>query len=327
YRMVSATLVPGDEDELQTTLNRGAAYAGALHLHDEIVFFDRYTLSPGARVELIRTDFSNDLDGSRTSNFNAVFVPGIGAHVEATEWLGVLAGVHSGFSPVAPGQAAEVQPERSVNYEGGARLGGPPLRGFTAEAIGFFNDYSNLTGECTFAQGCDDTNIGEQFNAGKVKVAGAEVAAGFERKFKRGGWLDTDANYTFTWSRFERSFVSASPQFGVVEAGDALPYLPVHVASLKFAGGMKRWGLWGTLAYNGQMRDSPSQGAIPDAERIDRFLTFDLGGRVWVNDRASIYLNMMNVTGAEYMVSRRPLGARSGRPRFTSVGFKYHFGT
>lgn len=327
YRMVSSTLVPEQGDEDQTTLNRGAAYAGALHLHDEVVFVDRFTLSPGARVELIRTDFKNDLDESQSSTFNAIFVPGIGAHVQATEWLGVLAGVHSGFSPVAPGQADDVQPERSVNYEGGVRLGGETLAGFTAEAIGFFNDYSNLTGECTFAQGCDDSNIGEQFNAGRVKVAGAEIAAGFKRRFKRNGWIDTDANYTFTWSRFERSFVSASPQFGIVEAGDALPYLPVNVASLKLAGGMKKWGLWGTLAYNGQMRDSPGQGGIPAPERIDRFLTFDLGGRVWVNERASIYMNMMNVTGAEYMVSRRPFGARPGRPRFASIGFKYDFGS
>ncbi len=327
YLMVSSTLVPEGTDEEQTTLNRGAAYAGALHLHDEIVIVDRFTVSPGARVELIRTDFTDDLNGSKSSAFNAVFVPGVGAHVQATDWLGVLAGVHSGFSPVAPGQADDVRPERSINYEGGFRLGGEPLAGFTAEAVGFFNDYSNLTGECTFAQGCDDSNIGDQFNAGKVKVAGAEVAAGFERRFKRNGWIDTDANYTFTWSRFERSFASASPQFGIVEAGDALPYLPVHVASLKLAGGMKKWGLWGTLAYNGQMRDTPSQGAIPEAQRVDRFVTLDLGGRVWVNERASIYMNMMNVTGAEYMVSRRPFGARPGRPRFASIGFKYDFGS
>lgn len=326
YLMIASTLVPEGSDTVQTALNRGAAVAGALHLHDEIVIVDRVTLSPGARVELIRTTFDNNLADSRATNFNAVFIPGGGVHVRATDWLGVLAGVHSGFSPVAPGQSDDVSPERSVNYEGGLRFGGAPLKGFTGEAIGFFNDYSNLTGECTFAQGCDDTNIGDQFNAGKVKVAGAELAAGLERRFDRGGWLDTDANYTFTWSQFERSFVSASPQFGIVEAGDALPYLPEHVASLKFAGGMKRWGLWGTLAFNGAMRDVPGQGPIPDAERIDPFLTLDLGGRVWFNERASIYLNIMNVTGARYMVSRRPVGARPGRPRFGSLGFKYEFG-
>jgi Fe(3+) dicitrate transport protein len=326
FMMTSGVLVPDGGPSETTTLNRGTAYAGAIHLHDEVVILERLTVSPGARVELIKTEFDNDLDSSTSESFNAVFIPGIGAHVQATDWLGVLGGVHSGFSPVAPGQPDEVKPERSINYEGGLRLGGAPLGGFTGEAIGFFNDYSNLTGECTFAQGCNDANIGNQFNAGEVRVAGAELAAGFAKGFGRGAWLDSDASYTYTWSQFQGGFTSSSPQFGNVEAGDALPYLPVHVASLKLSGGMKRWGLWSTLAFNGQMRDLPGVGAIADDELVPRFLTLDLGGRVWVSPRASVYLNVMNVTGAEYMISRRPFGARPGRPRFGAIGFKYDFG-
>ena len=89
---------------------------------------------------------------------------------------------------------------------------------------------------------------------------------------------------------------------------------------------MQRFALWSTLAYNGEMRDTPGRGEVPVESSVPHFLTLDLGARAWVTDAASIYLNVMNVTGAEYMVSRRPFGARPGRPRFAVLGFKYDFG-
>ncbi len=327
HTMVRGTLVPEGSEVVDTTRNRGLALAGSFYVMDEIRIIDSITVTPGARLELIGTRFRNELADTSSRNFTPVFVPGIGAHVQLIDELGVFAGVHSGFSPVAPGQPDEVEAERSINYELGLRS---EWRGLRAEAAGFYNDYSNLTGECTFAQGCDDTNIGTQYNAGKVQVAGSELSGSYTHRISgRGrrpsGWITGGGNYTFTWSRFLTSFSSSSPQFGDVEAGDALPYLPMHTASAWLAGGTERFSLDASFRFTGEMRDLPGQGEIPDELRIPAYFTLDAGGRVWITRRASIYTTLSNITGNQYAVSRRPFGLRPGRPFFAMLGFKYEF--
>ena len=42
--------------------------------------------------------------------------------------------------------------------------------------------------------------------------------------------LSVQASYTLTLSSFLSAFQSANPQFGAVEVGDQLPYVPVHQA-------------------------------------------------------------------------------------------------
>lgn len=322
YSMVSSTLVPEGGDAVTTTLNRGVASTGAFHLYDEIRIVDRLTVSPGARVELIDTQFRNELAGDQSRAFRAVFIPGVGAHVQIVDWLGAFAGVHSGFSPVAPGQAAEVRPERSVNYEGGLRVG---WEGLSAEATGYYTDYSNLTGECTFSQGCADQDVGLQFNAGRVQVAGSEVSLGYDRSFRRGAFVSVHGNYTLTWNRFDGDFTSPNPQFGEVEAGDRIPYIPLHAASGQIAGGIRRFSLNFSVRYTGEMRDVPGQGAIPDEERIPGYVVLDAGGRVFITKRTSVYLNVQNLTNNAYIVSKRPFGARPGRPIFGMLGLKFEF--
>lgn len=322
----SPTLVTGTRQFV--TRNRGEALVGSFHVADEVRIVDRFTVSPGARVEVIRTQFEDTLpeitggEAETTSSVDTVFLPGVGVYVQATPWLGVLGGVHSGFSPKAPGRGDSVQAERSINYEAGLRAS---HKGFRAEGIAFANDYSNLVSNCTFSQGCDAAEVGAQFSGGEVLTAGAESLAGYRVDLDGPGWIDTTATYTFTWTRFGTTFTSPSPFLGDVERGDEVPYVPKHVASLQFAGGMRRWGTHAQLQFNGQMRDVPGQGAIPAAERIDRFVTLDLGGNVFLTKRAQIYLNLGNATRASYAVSRRPFGIRPGR-RFSLIGgFKYNW--
>lgn len=331
YAMLSGSpsLVAGTQQLV--VQNRGEALVGSFHVADEVRIVDRFTVSPGARVEVIRTSFEDTtpdptgapIDPETVSSVDTVFLPGVGVHVQATPWLGVLGGVHSGFSPKAPGRGASVQAERSINYEAGLRA---THKGFRAEGIAFANDYSNLVSNCTFSQGCDSTEVGAQFSGGEVLIAGAESLAGYRTDLGGAGWLDTTATYTYTWTRFSNTFSSSSPFLGEVERGDKVPYVPEHVASVQFAGGMRRWGTHAQLHFNGQMRDVPGQGAIPAQERIDRFVTLDLGGNVFLTPRAQIYLNLGNATRASYAVSRRPFGLRPGRRFSVIAGFKHNFG-
>ena len=68
------------------------------------------------------------------------FLPGFGMNANLTGWADLFAGVHRGFSPVAPGQSPDVSAETSWNYELSA-----PMQAFNL-SYGFINDYTNLTG-------------------------------------------------------------------------------------------------------------------------------------------------------------------------------------
>ncbi len=325
HLMRSGRLVPEGTTTQTTTRNVGTALAGAFYVVDRLTVA-WFTLTPGARVEVIGTWFDDALADQRSSTTNAVFIPGVGAHAQATRWLSVLAGVHSGFSPVSPGQPADIKPERSVNYEGGARIDHRTRKTRTAfEAIAFLNDYSNMTSECTFSSGCEDTQINRQFNAGRVFVSGVELAARERVLAGRGFWFESSASYTFTDSSFRTTFTSGDPLLRDVERGDRLPYVPRHLAALHLGTGGAIWGVHVTGSYVGEMRDVAGQGRIPTHERIHRRFVADVGGRVSVTKHASLYFNINNVANTAYMVSRRPFGARPGMPLQLMVGFKYEF--
>jgi Fe(3+) dicitrate transport protein len=326
YLVVSGTLVPEGTDTVITTRNRGAAVAGAFHLLDT-VRIKWFSIMPGARLEVIGTQFEDRLSGDDAAAVNTVFLPGLGMHAQATSWLGVLAGVHAGFSPVSPGQPQDVQPERSINYEAGLRADHRTKRTRTrAEAIGFLNDYSNLTSVCTLSSGCEDDMLDRQFNAGQVWVFGAEFLVSERLELPRQHFIEANVSYTYTGSNFRNSFTSASPQLSDVTRGDELPYVPEHLGSLGLGVGGRLWGLFPSATYVGQMRDVAGRGAIPVEERIPRHYVVDLAGQVMPTKRTVLYLNFHNLTNNRYMVSRRPFGARPGMPFQLMAGFKYSFG-
>ena len=325
YQMVSGTLVPEGTDRVRTTNNRGTTVAGAFHLIDT-VRIKWFSMMPGLRVELIGNEFNNRLTATETSSFNYAVLPGGGVHAQATEWLGVLAGVHAGFSPVAPGQSEEVRPERSIQVEVGARADHKTKRTHTrAEAIGFFNNYSNLTTTCTFSAGCDDVMVGQQFNGRRVLIYGVELLAAERVELPMNHFVEASATYTYTGSNFRSSFESDNPRLGMVEVGDALPYVPVHLLAGGVGVGGRLWGVFGSVNYLSDMRDVAGQGPIPAAERIPQQYAVDLATQVHPTKRTTIYLNIQNLTNNRYLVSRRPFGARPGMPFQLMAGFKYHF--
>ncbi len=185
------------------------------------------SVSPGARVEHVRTTSDDRLADEELSDTQTAVLPGLGLHYAVADDWGVLAGVHRGFSPVSPGQARRTRPEYSVAYEAGVRYGGETQIA-SGEVVGFFNDYANLTSECSFSTGCDDASVGDQYNAGAVDVYGVEALGRVDVPLPRGWSLPISATYTLTASRFGSAFSSADPQLGDVERGDALPYVPLH---------------------------------------------------------------------------------------------------
>ena len=318
HAMADGRVVPvGSVDDV-TTHNIGRTLAFAAYLLDEIQFW-RLVAAPGVRVELIDGELEDLESGETTPNFQTAVMPGIGLYGAITKEFGLLAGVHRGFSPVSPGQPEEVKPETSLNIEAGARLTRPSSHSIV-EVVGFFNDYQNLLGECSFSAGCEENAVDDQFNAGAVWVYGAEVVAGHE--FDAGSDLlfPIHGSYTLTVSEFRSRFASANPQFGDVEVGDELPYVPLHQASLRL--GVQ----WKTLAWNvsatfvSAMREEAGQG---DAVRTDEQYILDtlVSWNFW--DGFTLYGKVDNVLNQTPIVSRRPFGARPSRPLMVQGGVRW----
>jgi Fe(3+) dicitrate transport protein len=320
HRVETLAMIGGALAETDAAVERTAwastATALALHLHEDFGI-GSLRLLPGVRMEIIRT--SDDAEAEVAPKTRVAVLPGFGVHVQPTSWLSVLGGVHRGFSPVAPGQKEDVEPETSWNYEAGARIS---HRGLQIEGIGFFNDISNLSGTCTQAAGCSTALLDTQFNAGRVHVWGVEATVGYAVRLPEQLRLDLGLTYTYTGSQFRSGFVSANSQWGTVQIGDALPYVPEHRGSgsavLDFVVG----SFGANLTARSAMRDLPGQGTIDELERIPESLLLDLAVTVRITRHVAVYSVVSNVTNSRVMVSRRPFGARPGRPFHVVVGVK-----
>ncbi|WPB80456.1 TonB-dependent receptor [Archangium violaceum] len=318
FRMVGGALVPEGEPTATTANNKDSTYALALHATDAISW-GPLVVTPGVRLELIRSKSRDRLLGESQSGALEALMPGVGVYGALTQALGLFGGVYRGFSPPAPGQPEAVLPEQSVNYEAGARW---TRRGERLEVVGFFNDYSNLTDICTFSNGCLNDNLDRQFDAGEAHIYGLEVFAEKTFRTQVGVSFPVSVAYTFTQTRLLEDFRSADPQFGLVRAGDELPYVPWHQLFATAGVEGARWGAYVNASFVDVMREVAGQGVIPEGEKTDALLTFDVNANWNVTRWGQVYLSARNVLDQQGIVSRRPFGARPNAPRTVILGFK-----
>lgn len=301
--------------------NEASTNALALWLRDEIGY-GKWTLVPGLRIETIFSNFSNQLSGAERDNDYAVVLPGLGVSYQLAPQLSVLAGVHRGFSPATPSLDPDTEPEESINYEAGGRWNGFLGR---VELIAFYNDYSNLTATCTISSGCSPQDLDTQINAGKVETYGVE--AGWNETFKLTSWLSLPValTYTYTHAEFREAFSSTDPQFGNVEPGFELPYIPEHRgnASIGLAG--TRWGTDLSLTRVSRMRDQAGAGDFAASAGSDAYTALDLAARYQLLPALTLHGRVDNLLDEEYVVSRRPYGARPGKPLSFQLGVSYNY--
>ncbi len=331
HLMQSGKLVQRDHLIDDALRNRAHTVALALHALDQVTL-GNWMVTPGIRSEFIWNEFQDRIGGTEVASFRAALLPGIGSLYRLPFGMSLLGGVFRGFSPVSPGQPNEVDPELSWNYEAGARY---QRETFRAELIGFFNDYNNLTGECTFALGCDNALVNTQFNAGEVDVYGLEASAQLVEPLRFGWSVRGQGAYTFTLSEFKTDFttnvgsetnVSADTAFGQVEAGDELPYVPRHQGSVILGVFNEQFRLDLTASYVGEMRDLAGKGPIPDVERIENYVLVDAIAGYKPYPFNELYLQINNAFANDYLASRRPFGARPGSPFMLLVGYTHDFG-
>jgi Fe(3+) dicitrate transport protein len=247
-------------------------------------------------------------------------LPGGGAYLGLPAGFGLLAGAHQGFSPIPPGQSANVTPEKSLNFEWGARYS--PKRLVRMEVLGFYNAYSNLSNVCTFSTGCTSDAVDQQFDAGKATVAGLEAYVDVELELPHELTLPGRAAYTFTHARFASSFDSADPIFGNVTEGDEVPYVPPHQLSAsiglehEYAGG----NVSGTFVA--ATRETAGTGEPTDFEATDAHFLLDASVYGQPFDFLKLYVVGRNLIDMAYVAAHRPYGARPGAPLTIQVGTK-----
>ena len=275
------------------------------------------TVSPGVRFEQITGEVENFLTDALTSNDQNEVMPGISALYEATDSINVFAGVYKGFSPAGPGAEGR-EPEKSTNYELGFRFNNEDLG---LESVAFYSDYSNLLGRCRVSDyGC---TVGEEFSGGAVEIMGAELSANLLTPVGELGSLATSFTYTYTESSFEESFLSTFSQFGIVKAGDELPYLPEHIAALGLT--LTAGPIEGNIdfKYQSEMREEPGQDSISDGLFAESITTVDLGLRYQFSDALTAQLLVRNAADERAIVAHRPFGARPNLPRTVVFRMSY----
>ena len=334
FRMVNQRMVLTTNGVPGSQANRiSDAKAWALFVQDRIEW-GRWSLTPGLRyenIDLLRTDFSRS-DPSRDTpekirkNSVAVLIPGVGLSFAVNPTLALFGGVHKGFSPPGPGSTEETAAEESFNYELGFRVQSRPLR---LQLVGFVNEYDNLLGADTLALG--GTGEGDLFNGGAVEVIGLE-ASGYSdlgQAFNSRFGIPVRFAYTFTGGEFRNSFKSKFTPWGDVTSGDKLPYLPRHQFYASFGLEKARWRLGLGTNYISEMRTTAGRGPIPVSQATDAHLAFDLSGEYDLTAEGkgpTLFLAVRNLTDQQYIVARRPAGARPGLPRTVMAGVKFRLG-
>ncbi len=306
------------------------ARALAFFVEDKIEW-GRWTVTPGFRYEHInlrRIDFSRTDPGRITPtrirrNRVDVIVPGVGLTFDFSPEFALFGGVNKGFGPPGPGSSEETEAEESINYEGGFRYS---KRSLSVEALGFFNDYSNLLGRDTLSSGGGDT--GMAFNGGAARVVGLEAAASYElsRIFGFDFLLPSRVSYTFTNAEFDSSFRSDYGPWGAVRPGDELPYLPSHNLHADITLEKARWTIDLGSTYVSSMRIKAGQGPTSGSETTQAHLLFDVAGEYRLREDTKLFVAVQNLTDKAYVAARRPAGARPGLPRTVTAGLRFDIG-
>ena len=310
-----------DGDGVRTTLlQRERSDAVALFIKDEITY-GRLRVTPGVRFESVDYESVNQSTGARLESSDQIWLPGLGVHYQLSDSLGVLAGVHRGFVPSGPGKDDSIEPETSISYEAGLRFGTVDTE---AEVIGFFNDYSNLLGVCTFSSGCLEAS-GDAFNGGKVDIYGIEAMLRHEWRPARGWRVPVGLTYTFTQSEFKSDFDSNFSLWGNVRSGDEVPYMPNHKVSARIGLGIGPWDMFLRAAYVGEQQEQAGSGGALADSTVDAHTVLDISGQYRFLPGHQVYGRIDNLLDEEYMLSRRPLGARPGIDRTMVVGYKLQF--
>ncbi|WP_448213252.1 TonB-dependent receptor family protein [Colwellia sp. MEBiC06753] len=303
-----------------------SAKALAIFVHDEYTVGD-FVINAGLRFEdmsIERNDWGKSDPGrngisSHKKNDTDVWLPSLALTYKLNQDLVLLGGIQKGFAPPAPGNDS-AESEESINYEFGLRFN---QNNMSAEAIAFYSDYSNMHGNCTASQGCEDDNIGNQYNAGEVDVKGLEVKAGYLADLGNLA-MPVNLTYTYTDTEFKNDFSSDLETWGDVLVGDELPYVPENQLQLTVGLEANNWRADVLARYMGKMRTKAGQGSYSQDD-IESRTVIDFAAHYAFAQRQQVTFNIDNLLDEEYVTTKTHGSIMVGKPRTMTVGYKYEF--
>ncbi|BDM63285.1 TonB-dependent receptor [Shewanella sp. NFH-SH190041] len=302
--------------------NTEKATAVSLYLQDTLTLGD-IDITAGVRGELIDSRYQNRAAGEADDwlkKTTRIWLPSLSLFYSVGDDAGLFFGVHEGFLPTSPKQAPDISPESSVNYELGGRYNDGEL---SLELVGFFNDISNLKEGCQFSS-CGSDNDTE-FNGGKVDVLGVELTAAYSWTLGNGWEWPISLAYTYTRSEFKTSFDSGFDMWGQISAGDQLPYLPDHQGSVLTGIVADSWDVNLVVRYIGEMLEASGDGVTLSGQHTPALTVLDMSASYDLAGYGLLYLKADNLFDTQKIVSRRPFGARPGKPRMFQLGYQYRF--
>ncbi len=326
YDMQAGQMILNGTPSEIITNNDDTATAIAAFANANVVV-DKFHFTFGLRLEHIEGEAIDYLkldenDHAKVSkNTDTVVLPGAGLFYQLTQNQGLLFGVNKGYVPNSPGQEGNIAPEESWNYEFGWRYSNEAIQG---ELIGFYNDYSNLKAACTFSSGCTK-ELDQEFNGGEVDVYGLEASSSVTWQLTDSLTVPVKLAYTYSQSEFQNDFVSTFSQWGTITAGDELPYLPESQLSIEVGLQGEQWQVAVLVKYLSEMSEAAGTNTELEGLMTDELVQIDFSSWYQVNDSLKLYGKIDNITDEQVIVSRRPFGARPGKPMQAIVGVKYSF--
>ncbi|HEY3174272.1 MAG TPA: TonB-dependent siderophore receptor [Candidatus Polarisedimenticolia bacterium] len=285
----------------------------APYVIDQMRFSEKLHALAGARFD--RIDFEDEVSGAASEDGEISPMGGIVYTPTAT--LSFYANAGKSFSPPSSRVAGEREPERSLQYEVGARLERPGGK-LQATLAAYHMERENIAIP-------DDNGITQQ--AGDQRSRGVEVELAAEPLPR----LRTFVSYAWNLSeltRFtERVVVGVDPNtfqpiYGTEDRSGNVPaFAPRHLASLWVSR-----GFGGGLNLAGGARWVSEQFIAEDnLFRIDGYVTLD-SALSWTRGDWEMTLNLKNLTNRRY--ETRGFGSTSviPAPRFTAyAGVQYNF--
>ena len=150
---------------------------------------------------------------------------------------------------------------------------------------------------------------------------GIEASAGYSIQDPAYGF-DLSAAYTFTHAEYDYTAAQPAVVGEYIEKGDAVPYVPEHVASASLVLTTKKSWAGVTATGVSRMRTEPGSGDIPAWATADEYFLLDIVTEYEMIRHVRVFASVYNVTDDVYVASRFPYGAHPGAPRTFTAGLK-----
>lgn len=297
----------------------------ALYAQNRFDLSQRWSVTPGLRVEYYEQSRNDRQSGGSADTSNTEVMPGIGATFQLTPRAQLYGSVYQAFSPALNGDALdglqdqELDAETSINLELGIRGRTDRLR---YELTAFRMDFSNQIIPANSNTDFQRTNGGETIHQGLEGGLSVALDGGF------------DVFGNFTWvpdAEFDGDRFAADGVTVTTPDGNRIPYTPEWIANAGV--GYENGGLRAQLSANytgSQFTDVENTTDIAEntsgffTGKVDSYTTVDFTTRYAVNRQLEVFGAIKNLTDERYIASLRQ-GIYVGPERSYEAGIRLQF--